>query len=79
MNCLIHLFGQRVMAMHQMEYVCFRLLKIFILFGMVNPGTASWAGVLCFDGVPFPGIGSCSDGEWLPSSITETRRCTLSS
>ncbi|KRY25344.1 hypothetical protein T4A_7177, partial [Trichinella pseudospiralis] len=29
MNCLIHLFGQRVMAMHRMEYACFRLLKIF--------------------------------------------------
>ncbi|KRY42166.1 hypothetical protein T4A_14476 [Trichinella pseudospiralis] len=36
---------------------------------MANPGTASWEGELCPDGLPFPGIGSWSD---------ETRRYTLS-
>ncbi|XP_003367465.1 hypothetical protein Tsp_14987 [Trichinella spiralis] len=60
--------------MHQMEYVCYRLLKIFIhlkdnqgtlcgrlRFGIGNPGIASCDGELGADGVPFPGSGSTLD------------------
>ncbi|KRY95994.1 hypothetical protein T4B_15443 [Trichinella pseudospiralis] len=32
---------------------------------MVNPGTASWEGELCPVGLPFPGIGSWSDGTFV--------------
>ncbi|KRX58201.1 hypothetical protein T09_3532 [Trichinella sp. T9] len=59
-----------VCSMHQMDYVCYRLLKIFIhlkdaqgtlcgrlRFGIGNPGIALCEGELGPDGVPFPGIG----------------------
>ncbi|KRZ21743.1 hypothetical protein T02_11317, partial [Trichinella nativa] len=53
-----------------MDYVCYRLLKIFmnlkdaqstlcgrLRFGIGNPGIALCEGEIGPDGVPFPGIG----------------------
>ncbi|KRX29939.1 hypothetical protein T06_16804, partial [Trichinella sp. T6] len=60
----------KVFSMHQMDYVCYRLLKIFmnlkdaqstlcgrLRFGIGNPGIALCEEELGPDGVPFPGIG----------------------